>query len=175
MKQPFAEILAVGGKSNSLGRADEVIEAVLQDGNLLEDLCDCLFDDDAWVRMRAADCLEKVCRTHPEWLLSYIDRFEAELLSSNQPSIQWHMAQIYRQVDLTPSQKQIAISWLKQLLSTVEVDWIVAANSMDTLRRFVNDGSVPSSDFKSLLEVQSEHKSKSVVKRASKYLNGLPS
>ena len=170
MKETFAEILAVGGKSNSLGRAAEVTEAVLQDQTLLEQLYRCLFDEDAWTRMRAADSLEKICRVHPDWLLPYVDRFATDLATSEQASIQWHLAQIYRQVDLTSTQKSFVIDWLKGLLSSTEVDWIVAANAMDTLTQFMQDGSVPKSDLEALLAIQLQHKSKSVVKRANKLL-----
>lgn len=173
MNEAFADILAVGGKSNSLGRASEVTEAVLKNKALLEKLYECLFNEDAWTRMRAADSLEKVCRIHPEWLLPYIDRLSADLASNSQASIQWHLAQIYRAVDLTLSQKHFAINWLKQLLSSTQVDWIVAANSMDTLAQFAQDGSVSKSDLKDLLEIQLHHKSKSVVKRANKLLGEL--
>jgi hypothetical protein len=72
-----------------------------------------------------------------------------------------------------PAQKEIAIHWLKDLLSTADVDWIVAANAMDTLSQFVLDGSVASTDFKLLLTVQLNHKSPAVVKRANKYLNQI--
>ena len=95
MKEKFADALTLGGKSNSLGRAGEVVDTVLGDKSRLGELYDCLFLEDAWVRMRAADALEKVCRVHPEWIESYIDRFEDELAISDQPSIQWHLAQIY--------------------------------------------------------------------------------
>lgn len=171
MKESFTELLVVGGKSNSLGRADEVTHAVLRNKARLDELYACLFNEDAWIRMRAADCLEKICRVHPEWLVTYIDRLNTDLASSKQASIQWHIAQIYRQVDLSSDQKEFAISWLERLLSTTEVDWIVATNAMDTLNQFRSDGSVSSSSFKSLLEVQLKHNSKSVVKRANKYLS----
>jgi len=171
MTESFTEMLAVGGKSNSLGRVNEVIELVLHDRSRLDELYECLFDEDAWTRMRAADALEKVCRAHPDWLQPYVDRFSKELATSSQPSIQWHLAQIYRQVDLTSGQKEKAISWLKMLLSTKEVDWIVAANAMDTLVHFVQDGSVAKSDVVTLLKVQQQHTSKSVVRRATKHLD----
>jgi hypothetical protein len=170
MKESFADILAVGGKSNSLGRANEVIERVLKNQQLIEELYECLFNDDAWTRMRAADSLEKVCRIHPDWLEPYIDRISKDLATSSQPSIQWHIAQIYREVALTAGQKQFAIDWLKELLSSTSVDWIVAANSMDTLAQFVLDGSIPKSDLYALLNIQLQHKSKSVAKRANKWL-----
>ncbi len=173
MNDRFVEMLQVGGHANSLGKVNEVIVIVLNDRLLLGKLCECLSEDDAWVRMRAADAIEKVCREHPDWLLPYIDKFQEDLATSTQPSIQWHLAQIYKQVELTNRQKVYAISWLKEILSSEQVDWIVAVNAMDTLTHFVNDGSLPKSGLIPLLEAQKHHKSKSVVRRANKILDGL--
>ena len=99
--ESFAEILAADGHKNSLGRSGEVVEAVLGDESRLEELYTYLFEDDAWVRMRAADAIEKVFRKQPEWSRSYIDRLLIELSDSTQPSIQWHLAQIYGEVELS--------------------------------------------------------------------------
>ncbi|HEX8763133.1 MAG TPA: hypothetical protein VF733_05245 [Candidatus Saccharimonadales bacterium] len=173
MDEEFAKMLMAGGHANSLGRVDEVIEIVLNNRRRLNELYDCMFDNDAWVRMRAADALEKICRMHPDWLLPYIDRLAPELSTSDQPSIQWHLAQIYREVSLTDEQKYFAIGWLKSLLSSKEIDWIVAANAMDALVSFTKDGSFSVSKMTSLLEIQQKHKSKSVVRRASKLLAEL--
>lgn len=173
MHESFAELLTAGGKTNSLGRADEVIAAVLADPQLLEELYHCLFNDNAWVRMRAADSLEKVCRQQPQWLEQYIDRLQSELSGSNQASIQWHLAQIYKQVRLTPVQKRRAIKWLSDLLATTDVDWIVAANSMETLAHFARGGAVPPERFKQLVQLQTQHRSKAVVKRANKLLGQM--
>jgi len=170
MKEPFAQLLLIGGKSNSLGKVDEVIELVLNDKSRLDELYDCLFNEDAWARMRAADALEKICRQHPDWLLPYIDKLSDKLTLSTQPSIQWHLAQIYRQVTLTDKQRKFVLRWLKQLLSTKELDWIVAANTMDTLAHFTRAGFFPVADFIPLLTVQQKHKSNAVVKRANKLL-----
>jgi TPR repeat protein len=170
MTEKFADMLMEGGHKNSLGRVNEVIEIVLEDKARLDELYTCLFEDDAWVRMRAADALEKVCREHPDWLANYIDRFQKDLATSTQPSIQWHMAQIYSEVELTPAQKHAAIEWLKQLLSTKDVDWIASANAMDTLAQFTRDGSTPVTELVTLLKVQQKHKSNAVIKRANKLL-----
>lgn len=170
MPETFSEILTVGGKSNSLGRAEEVIDIVLHDKSRLEELYQCVFDEDAWVRMRAADSLEKVCRVYSSWLEPYIQRFEKELASSNQPSIQWHLAQMYAQVRLTDSQQTFAIKWLKKLVSTIEVDWIVAANAMETLAQFARNGKIRHEELILILRIQLGHKSKAVVKRANKLL-----
>ncbi len=173
MDEGYAEMLAAGGRSNSLGRVDEVIGSVLDDRHRLEELYACLFDDDAWIRMRAADALEKVCRRQPGWLLPFVDRFLDELGSSTQASIRWHLAQVYRQVDLTPDQQRRATRWLQELLCTEDVDWIVAANAMDTLAQFTRDGAFPAADLVALVHVQQRHRSRAVVRRADKLLAAL--
>lgn len=173
MTEILSDILAVGGKSNALGRTDEVINIVLSDRQRLDELYTCVFDDDAWIRMRAIDAIEKVCRKHPEWIKQYIDKFQNELALSEQPSIQWHLAQMYTQLDMSESQKYIAIDWLKNLLSSTEVDWIVSANAMKTLVQFTHEDLVDVDTTVYLLEQQQKHKSKSVVKKASGFLHEL--
>jgi hypothetical protein len=173
MTEPFAMVLEVGGKTNSLGRAEEVLAAVLADASRLEELYACLSSPDAWVRMRAIDTIEKVCRVHPEWLALYIDRLNTEFAHSEQASIQWHLAQMYAEVVLTPRQKQFALRWLTERISTTSVDWIVAANAMRTLTQFAEEGAIPKPDVTRLLEVQLNHKSNAVVKRATKLLSQL--
>lgn len=170
MNESFSEMFAVGGKSNSLGRTNEVINQVLHNRSCLEELYLCLFNEDAWIRMRAADALEKVCRQQPGWLLSYIDRFISNLHISSQPSIQWHLAQIYTQVDLTDQQRQLVIEWLTQLISSKDTDWIVAANTMDTLAHFTKTGYFSAEKLVKLLCIQQQHASNAVIKRADKYL-----
>ena len=108
------------------------------------------------MRMRAADALEKICRQHSDWLEAFIDPFPNDLATSTQPSIQSHMAQNYREVDLTPAQRRFAVNWLKHVLSSK--DRIVAANAMDTLAQFAKDDSVPVGDIVPLLKIQQNHK-----------------
>lgn len=173
MDQKFAIILTEGGHTNSLGRAEDVVRVVLADKNRLEELYQCMFDDDAWVRMRAADSLEKVCRVKPEWFKPYASRFISELSDSTQPSIQWHLAQMYRQIDLTDEERRIVINWLKQLIASIDVDWIVSANVMETLLHLSNADHIDKSEIQSLFEIQRQHKSKSVVRKANKLLDQI--
>ncbi|MDX2775981.1 hypothetical protein PV379_01255 [Streptomyces caniscabiei] len=173
MTERFSEMLLDGGHANSLGRVNEVIEIVLGDKTRLDELYGCLFDDDAWVRMRAADALEKICRVHPDWLLPYVDRFQSELFGSTQPSIQWHLAQIYAQVTLTDTQRHAAQDWLRTRIATTDVDWIVAANAIDALMKFAKEGTFPASELADLLKIQQRHRSNAVVKRATKALATL--
>ncbi|HEY6813591.1 MAG TPA: hypothetical protein VI074_12985 [Propionibacteriaceae bacterium] len=116
---------------------------------------------------------KKICRQHSDCLEAFIDRFPNDLATSTQPSIQWHLAQIHREVDLTPAQRRFAINWLKHVLSSKDVDWIVAANAMDTLAQFAKDDSVPVGDIVPLLKIQQNHKSSAIIKRAQKLLTEL--
>lgn len=167
MTESFGTMLRTG-KPNSLGRVNEVLDIVLADKSRLEELYKCIFTDNAWTRMRAVDAFEKIGREHPNWLVSYIDRIQSELATKDQPSIQWHMAQIYKQIDLNDIQIQKAILWLENLLSTVDVDWIVSANAMETLAHFTRTGHYDKSKLLDLLEIQTKHKSNSVIKRSKK-------
>lgn len=169
----FAEIFEFGGHKNSLGRSEEVLHEVLTNKARLTELYSCISNDDAWVRMRAMDTLEKILRQNPDWVEPFLADMFNNLILSKQASIQWHLAQIFRQVDLSTEQKQQAVDWLAKLLSSTEVDWIVAANAMDTLRYFQGEGKITKSEFKRLLKVQLRHKSRSVVKKARKHLDAL--
>lgn len=173
MSESFKTILAEGGKLNTLGRAKEVLEIVLADQSRLDELYQCLFEDDAWLRMRAIDTLEKVCRQHPDWLLPYVDRLLHEVADIDQASIQWHLAEMFREVELTPTQRQQAISIMKRNLASKDADWIVASNTMTTLAQFVKSGYLKASELIPLLKIQQTHHSAAVVKRATKILNDM--
>lgn len=175
MTEAFKVMLAEDGKKNSLGRVNDVVESVLNDHSRLEELYETMFSPDVWVRMRAVDAFEKICRVHPDWIEAYIDKIQSELDASTQASIQWHIAQIYEQVNLNGTQKRHALDWLTELLRTTDVDWIVSANAMKTLGIFVQSNDYSKTDFERLLRVQKGHKSNAVVKRANKLLAALKS
>jgi len=169
MSESFSEIFQAGGHKNTLGRAHEVLRIVLEDRSRLGELYESIFDDDAWVRMRAIDVFEKVCREHPDWIEPYIDRLQSDVSSSTQPSIQWHLAQIYMQVRMNDMQKSHAVTWLKQLQLSSEIDWIAAVNGMKALAYFVQQGDADEADLRRAARVLSQHKSNTVQRCAKKY------
>lgn len=170
MNKQLLDKLLVGGHKNTTGLVNEIVESILDDRSQLNDLFECVYNEDAWVRMRAIDAFEKICRQHLDWITPYINRIQQDLATSTQASIQWHIAEIYIQVDLTPKQKQNATAWLKQKLQTTEIDWIVAANCMKALTHFVRTEDVDKSEFVALLQVQRNHTSNAVIKKANKLL-----
>lgn len=176
----FERILMVGGKTNSLGRASEVIETVRNDQSRLSELFDCIYADDAWVRMRAIDSFEKIIKDEPQLVKPYLTRIFDELTFSDQPSIQWHLAQIFSEVELSDKQQTRAIDWLKSKLETVDVDWIVSVDAMKALLYFHSRGLFAASELKRLFDIQAGHKSNAVRKKAAKLQqeiasHGLPS
>jgi hypothetical protein len=171
--ESFEEILRSGGRTNSLGRAGEVVTTVLSSPARLDELYDCVSADDAWVRMRAIDSLEKICRTRPEWIRPHVPDVLARLAHSDQPSIQWHVAQILAEVPLTEEQHVTAVAWLSSRLATTEVDWIVSVNAMRALLKLTGTGGAGSAEVADLVRTQTGHPSASVRRKAYAFLESL--
>lgn len=171
--EAFAEVLSEGGRSNSLGRAGEVVDAVLRDRGRLAELWACIDHDDAYVRMRAIDSFEKIVGEQPAWADPYVALIVDDLTASRQPSIQWHVAQLFPQVQLDDDQRLRAIAWLRARLATTDVDWIVSVNCMRALLIFHERGEVDAAVLRQLFEVQGGHSSKSVRRKAGDVLAGL--
>lgn len=165
--EPFEAILAAGGRSNSLGRAGEVLATVRADRSRLVELFACIGAEDPWVRMRAVDTFEKVIRDEPALVAPYLDVILTDLTRSEQASIRWHLAQIFAVVELTDAQRATAITWLVGLVETPDVDWIVAANTLTTLVGFHSRGFVDAAVVRRLCDVQANHRSKSVRAKAA--------
>jgi malonyl CoA-acyl carrier protein transacylase len=171
--ETFEEMLLGGGHANSLGRANEVLDIVSSDHSRLDELFDCISADDAWVRMRAIDTFEKLVKANPDLARPYLTPILTKLTTSEQPSVQWHLAQIFGEVDLNDDQRKQAIKWLTNRIATTDVDWIVSVNTMKTLLHFYTTGFVEANELKTLFSTQKEHKSKSVRKKAATFLQEL--
>jgi hypothetical protein len=171
MAEPFAEMLK-GGHPNSLGRTEEVVAIVVADGQRLEELFVCLTEPDELVRMRAGDALEKVCREQPGWFAPHVDRLIAEVGAIEQPSIQWHVAQMLQRLrgDLSDEQAGRARALLQRNL-TRSTDWIVLNVTMDVLAEWaVNDPALTDWLIPVLERLRGDAR-KSVSKRAAKRLS----
>jgi hypothetical protein len=173
MPEPFAEMLK-GGHHNSLGRTEEVVEIVLADRTRLDELYASLADADELVRMRAGDALEKVCRSRPEWLRPYVERLLGEVGAIEQPSVQWHVAQMLDHLrgDLSDEQEARAAELLQRNL-TQSSDWIVLNVTMDVLSEWARCNPTLAAWLEVELERLRQDPRKSVSKRASKRLAGL--
>ncbi len=172
--EPYREALTAGGHTNSLGRAGEVLAHVQGDRSRLPELFACISDADAWVRMRAIDTFEKLVRSDPACAGPYVEDIVTVLTRSHQPSVQWHLAQLFDVIELTAAQREAALAWLTARVATTDVDWIVAAQAMTTLFGFAQRGVVAPEGLRPLLEVQAGHRSASVRRKAAAFLAALP-
>jgi len=111
----FSAILA-GGDRRSLGRTNSVVAQVLRKPQLFSELLQCMWSDDAVIRMRAADAAEKISLEKPELL----QPFKAEILGladeSRQQEVQWHMALMIPRLQLTGTERRRAADRLKEYL-----------------------------------------------------------
>lgn len=171
--ESYEEILSAGGKTNSLGRAAEVIEDVYKNPKKLNELFVCISADNPWVRMRASDSFEKIIKEKPEWVQPYLDAIFSSLTKSSQPSVQWHLAQIFMEVELAPEQQRLALRWLMDKIKTIDVDWIVAVNVMKALLYFHSKDQVSIGELQPLFETQKVHSSKTVRKKAAEFLGRI--
>lgn len=171
--ESFYEILTEGGHTNSLGRADEVFRVVQANPLKMDELFDCISADDAWIRMRAIDTFEKLVRSNPSLAGPYLPSIFTDLTKSTQPSIQWHIAQIFAEVELNRRQQVDAVAWLTNKVMTADIDWIVSVNVMKSLLHFYKKGLVSKSELDTSFKVQAGHKSKSVRKKAKTFLQEI--
>ncbi|HYH21017.1 MAG TPA: ACT domain-containing protein [Azospirillum sp.] len=120
MSLTLAERLRKGDR-RTVGSAPGVAESVLLDPAQLPGLVDCLFDGHAGVRMRAADALERVSRTHD--LTPWAERLLTEGAVIEQAEVRWHLAQILPRLALTEPQRWHAASlmsaWFRRAESRI--------------------------------------------------------
>lgn len=111
-----ARTMLAGGDRRSLGRAAEVLELARAQPEQLGELVELLWDSDAVVRMRAADCLEKLS-LEPEFDLS---SYGAELLGlmseSSQFEVRWHLALMAPRLRLSAAEIRRAAGILEEYL-----------------------------------------------------------
>lgn len=173
MTEPFTDLLA-GGRPNSLGRTHEVVDLVLADRSRLEELFVALGDPDVLVRLRVGDALEKVCREQPGWFVPHVDRLIDDVGRIEQPSVQWHVAQMldHLRVDLSEEQARRATALLQDDL-TGSTDWIVLNVTMDVLTGWAGNDQQLARWLAPVLERLRSDRRSSVAKRAARRLEEL--
>lgn len=63
-----------GGDLRFIGKSDGVVSDILENPELFGEVFEGMVSDDAIIRMRSADVIEKVSRLHPEYLKPYKER-----------------------------------------------------------------------------------------------------
>jgi len=158
-----------GGDPRRLQNAEEVVAEVLARPQQVEELYRCVFSDDEIVRMRASDALEKVCAERPELLSPYAERLLTDVAGVDQPSVQWHLAQMLAAVELTPRQLDRAVELLNRNLDRYE-DWILTNLTLQSLADFARRKDHLRDEFVRRLRTYEDTAYKSVASRVRRLL-----
>ena len=76
------------------GRANEVAELVASNPELWPDLTAALSSPEPVVRGHAADALEKVTRSHPEWVRVDLPALRRQAIADPVAMVRWHLAMV---------------------------------------------------------------------------------
>ena len=157
-----------GGDPRTLGNVDEVVDTILTEPRRLDELIGAVLDcDDEIVRMRAGDALEKVCRAQSSLLQPHVSLLLGEMAGIDQPSVQWHVAQMLGQVRLTAAQRSRAVRLMNKNLDE-STDWIVLNCSLDTLAGLARQDPTLAEDLRRALRRHEHSDLKSLANRARK-------
>lgn len=108
--------MLTGGDRRSLGRAAEVLELVRALPERLGELVELLWDSDAVVQMRAADCLEKLSLEPQFDLRSYSAELLGLMAESSQQEVRWHLALMAPRLRLSAAEIRRAVAILEGYL-----------------------------------------------------------
>jgi len=108
--------LLEGADRRTIGRADEVAALVSRNPRLFPKLIAGLWSEDAVVRMRAADAIEKVTRKAPRLLQPYNKELLGLMAESNEQEVRWHLALMVPRLSLATKQRQRAVDALNGYL-----------------------------------------------------------
>lgn len=164
-----------GGHPNSLGRTVEVVEAVLAEPARMAELLAAYHDEDPVVRLRVSSAFKRVQKGDHALMMQHLDAFLDHVIElphlGAQPSAQWTVAQICLAVtkDLNPAQYDRAKGHLMANLESMN-DWIVLAQTMETLSQWAVKDMALAAWLKPRLELRIEDPRPSVNKKAGKAL-----
>ena len=123
-----------GGDRRSIGRVDDVVEAVHKDPSLFEDLFFGMLNEDPIIRMRSADAVEKITIAYPEYLIPFKTALLEIATRSEQQEVRWHMAQVFPRIKWKPEERKKVIDILMAYLE--DKSKIVKTFSMQALAEF---------------------------------------
>jgi hypothetical protein len=170
-RQTFAQMLA-GGDRRSIGRADEAAELVLRRPQRFRELIQCIWDEDAVVRMRAADAAEKVSGVKPELLKPYKRELLGLLAETEQIELRWHLAGMVPRLALTGAERQRAVAALEHYLE--DRSSIVKTFALQGLTDLARKEPGLRRRVKQILEESLESGTAAMKARARKLLKQMP-
>ena len=172
------ETMLTGGHPNSLGRTLEVVAAVAEAPERIQELLDTYKSENDVVRLRVSNALKRIEKANQPLMLAHLDTFLDRVIDlpevGAQPSAQWTVAQICLAVSghLSAEQHARAKAHMQHNLDTMN-DWIVLAQTITTLTTWSKEDAALATWLRPRLELRTEDSRISVAKRASKCLQQL--
>jgi hypothetical protein len=105
-----------GGDRRSIGKANEVVAEVLATPALFREVISGMLAGDSLVRMRAADAVEKITASHPEYLAPHRRTLIGPVARIDQKEVRWHVAQLLPRVAWNTAERKQVISLLEGYL-----------------------------------------------------------
>lgn len=115
-RQKLAAMLK-GGDRRSIGRSNEIVSKILRRPEQFVELIECLWRDDAIVRMRAADAIEKISLQRADLLKQYKTDLLGLLEEAQQQELRWHLALVIPRLPLAKAEQRRAVASLRGYLS----------------------------------------------------------
>ena len=103
---PDIEKLLSAGDLRSAGNSEKVVKMVLSKPALFNEVIDVILSENPGAKMRASDAIEKITRSHPEYLIPHKKLFLTKIAGINQKEVRWHTAQILPRLNLTKRERE---------------------------------------------------------------------
>ena len=119
-----------GGDLRSDGAANQAVEAVLKNKNLIKDLIEGLDQADDVVRGRSMDALEKVARSRPDLVHPYFPGILTKVKSDQVMMVRMHAAMLYGHMAVYEDCAHQAVPQLLEMLDdrvTFSRSWAIAS------------------------------------------------
>jgi hypothetical protein len=159
------------GDRRSIGKANEVVADVLKTPSMFGEVFDGMLNEDAIIRMRAADVVEKISAKFPEYLRPYKSRLIGQVARINQQEVRWHVAQMFSRLRLSVKERATVLEILFEYLN--DESRIVKTFSMQALADLAERDSSLRLRILKLLEELTRTGSPAIKARGRKLLQRL--
>lgn len=172
MTVSLIEALA-GGDLRSIGNANEIATQTTSQP-LFDDLFDLVFHKDRLIAMRAADAIEKITVTSPQYLKRHKNALLGLLLHGHNIEVKWHVALLVSRIKWTKTELKQAWDKLKEWALTTGESRIVRVNAIQALYNLLPQcNSLAPAELLQLVETVSRENIPSVKARLKRLYNSI--
>ena len=131
-----------GGDLRSIAKVEEIIPLIKTQVDF-DELFRFLFSSDRLLVMRAADAVEKISLTCPQFLSAHKKEINNFLHTAADKEFKWHIALIVSRVDLSEEEQNIVWNRLSGWATDKKESKIVRVNSLQSLNDFAKQNQNP--------------------------------